>query len=787
LKLKKINHKYLFYFYNQDKILFLTMTNKTVCPYCGVGCGLQVSPPAESGKATNRDKDGNPIWKVMGDRTHPSSQGKVCVKGATIAESLDKNRLKYPMIRDSLSEPFRQATWDEAYDKIVLKIKEVLATHGSDGLCMYGSGQFQTEDYYIAQKLFKGCLGTNNFDANSRLCMSSAVAGYSQSFGTDGPPCCYEDLDLTDCAFIIGSNTAECHPIIFNRLHQNIKRNRKAKMIVVDPRRTKTAEVADLHLAIKPGTDIDLLNGMAYLLMRWGYLDTFFIDECTKDFPAYADVIQHYPPELVSRKCGIRIDHLEQAARYWGEAQNVLSLWSMGINQFSEGTVKVRTVINLHLMTGDIGKPGAGPFSLTGQPNAMGGREAGGLCHILPGYRLVANAQHRAEVEEAWKLPTGSMSPYPGRDAWSMITGLESGEVGFYWVAATNPAVSMPDLNRTKAALLKSPFTVYQDAYYPTETAEFAHILLPAAQWGEKAGTMTNSERTVSYCEEFRHRPGVAKADWEIFAEVGRRLGFEKQFSFANSAEVYSEFAQLTRGRPCDVSGLSHQKLQELGPQQWPYPEVVGAWSSFSTEVGSPRPENQGEKERAGLFSSLFAGKEQPKVQGKRLYTDGKFNTPDGRARFAAFHSRGLAEPTDKDYPFVVTVGRLYGHWHTMTRTARIDKLMKMHPNPFIEIHPKDAEKLGIEDNALVEVRSRRGMARFPALVTKAIAPGTVFIPMHWGALWGKDTEANVLTHPEACPFSKEPELKAAAVQLIRVKKEQLPIIINQLTVISNQ
>ncbi|MGH2413948.1 MAG: molybdopterin-dependent oxidoreductase, partial [Microcystaceae cyanobacterium] len=323
----------------------MTDSVKTLCPYCGVGCGLEVSPPATSGRATHRDSQGNPIWKVTGDRDHPSSQGMICVKGATIGESLDKDRLKYPMIRDSLSDTFRRVSWDEALDRIVNRIKKSVATQGPDGICLYGSGQFQTEDYYIAQKLIKGCLGTNNFDANSRLCMSSAVAGYIQSFGSDGPPCCYDDLDRTDCAFLIGTNTAECHPIVFNRLHKHIKRDRKAKLIVVDPRSTKTAEAADLHLAIKPGTDIDLMNGIAHLLMRWGKIDSFFIDECTQGFSDYAEVISHYPPELVSRKCGIRIDHLEEAARYWAESEQVLSLWSMGVNQSSEGTAKVRTII----------------------------------------------------------------------------------------------------------------------------------------------------------------------------------------------------------------------------------------------------------------------------------------------------------------------------------------------------------------------------------------------------------------------------------------------------------
>jgi ferredoxin-nitrate reductase len=662
----------------------------------------------------------------------------VCVKGATIAESLTKSRLRYPMMRDSLNEEFRQVSWDEALNTIADRIQAVRTHQGADAICMYGSGQFQTEDYYTAQKLMKGCIGTNNFDANSRLCMSSAVSGYIQSFGSDGPPCCYEDLELTDCAFLIGTNTAECHPIIFNRLHKHCKQNRNVKMVVVDPRRTPTAEAADLHLAIRPGTDIDLLNGIAHLLMRWNYIDTLFIEDCTANFPALAEAIQHYTPEVVARRCDIPIEHLETAARYWGESQRVLSLWSMGVNQSSEGTAKVRSLINLHLMTGQIGKPGAGPFSLTGQPNAMGGREAGGLSHLLPGYRVVKNPQHRAEVEQFWQLPPGQISPYAGRTAWEMITGLETGEVEVLWIAATNPAVSMPDLERTKAALARSPFTIYQDAYYPTETAAYAHVLLPAAQWSEKTGVMTNSERRVTLCPAFRDAPGEAKADWEIFAEVGRRLGFEKQFAFSSSADVYAEFAQLTRDRPCDMTGLSHERLGAEGPQQWPFPA----------------------SEQAGTEIS------------KRLYTDLRFNTPDGRARFGAYHSRGLAEPAEPKYPFVLTTGRLYGHWHTQTRTGHIQKIRQMHPQPFIEIHPRDAAKLGIKNDDWVEARSRRGKSRFPAKVTKAIAPGTVFVPMHWGALWAEQAEANALTHPEACPDSGQPELKACAVQLIPITPE---------------
>ena len=746
---------------------------KTLCPYCGVGCGLEVSPPAQPGKAINRDSQGNPLWQVRGDRSHPSSKGKVCVKGGTVAESLDRNRLKYPMMRDSLERELQRVSWEDALTRITERIQSVIDTQGADGICMYGSGQFQTEDYYIAQKLLKGCLGTNNFDANSRLCMSSAVAGYIRSLGSDGPPSCYDDLELTDCAFLIGTNTAECHPIVYNRLRLHHKKNRKVKMIVVDPRQTKTAKDADLHLAIQPGTDMDLLNGIAYLLLRWRALDTLFIDECTKGFSQFVEVIQAYPPELVARRCGIRIDHLEQAARYWAESEQVLSLWSMGVNQSSEGTAKVCTIINLHLMTGNIGKPGAGPFSLTGQPNAMGGRETGGLSHILPGYRAIKNPSHRAELEQAWGLPPGRINPVPGRDAWSMITGLETGDVGVLWVAATNPAVSMPDLVRTKKALRQSPFTIVQDAYYPQETASYAHLVLPAAQWGEKTGTMTNSERVVTLCPQFRPAPGEARPDWEIFAEVGRRLGFKQEFDFANSAEVYQEFVQLTEGRPCDMTGLSHGRLRQQGPIQWPCP----------IEVMKPDPDNttltcnsegnvaQNSEKAKGLFSNLFRDKDRV-LPAKRLYTDGRFNTADGRAKFTAFHAQGLAEPIDPNYPFVLTVGRLYEHWHTMTRTGRIERIMKKQPQAFIEINPKDANKLSIEAETMVEVRSRRGVARFVARITTAIVPGTVFAPMHWGALWTDNGEANLLTHPESCPISLEPELKACAVNLTPIRSE---------------
>ncbi|BFM39134.1 nitrate reductase [Synechocystis sp. LKSZ1] len=692
-------------------------TTQTLCPYCGVGCGLEAVPQGDN-------------YKIRGDRNHRSSQGMVCVKGATILESLEQDRLGYPLWRERLDQPFERISWEQALTLIVERLQALPA----DAVCMYGSGQMQTEDYYVAQKLLKGCLGTNNFDTNSRLCMSSAVAAYSASLGSDGPPCCYEDLEQTDCAFLIGTNTAECHPIVFNRFRKYHKQNPQVKLIVVDPRCTPTAEVADLHLAIRPGTDIDLLHGLGYLLLQRGYVDHDFIAAHTEGFEAYREILSHYPPDWVAQRCGISQADLEQAATYWQQSASVLSLWSMGINQSAEGTAKARSLINLHLLTGQIGRAGAGPFSLTGQPNAMGGREAGGLSHFLPGYRLIKNPEHRQEVEQFWQLPAGRISPVPGRSAWDMITGLESGDVKMLWIVATNPAVSLPNLERVKAALSQSPFTIYQDAYYPTETSTYAHLLLPAAQWSEKTGVMTNSERRVTLCQAFRSPPGEARADWQIFAEVGRRLGYHRQFQFTDAASVYREFVQLTQGRVCDQSGLSHQRLARLGALQWPCPEVES-----DTQAQAP----------------------------KRLYLDQQFPSVNGRAQFLAVHSQGLVEPLCADYPFLLTNGRLYGHWHTQTRTGRIEKITRMHPYPTLEIHPQDAEALGLQSNQWVEVKSRRGQAQLRVTVTEGIRPGTVFMPMHWGEYWPDSAEVNCLTHSQACPISLQPELKGCAVQLI--------------------
>ncbi|MEB3176701.1 MAG: nitrate reductase [Synechococcus sp.] len=707
-----------------------SLSVRSQCPYCGVGCGLELLPPAQPGRPVARDGEGTPMWTARGDRQHPSSQGQVCIKGATVGETLARERLTRPLYRASLDDPFAPISWDGVFELLTSRIQTTLAGKGAGAIAMYGSGQFHTEDYYVAQKLLKGALGTNNFDANSRLCMSSAVAGYTRSLGSDGPPCSYDDLDHCSVAFLIGTNTAECHPVLFQRLIKRKRRNPGSlTLIVVDPRHTETAKAADLHLRVAPGTDLALLHGIAHLVLRDNGQDAAFIDAHTENFDALFDVVARWTPRRVARFCGIPEKQLREVAELFHRRERVLSLWSMGVNQRREGTAVVSGLINLHLLSAQIGKPGAGPFSLTGQPNAMGGREAGGLAHLLPGYRTVTNAEHRQELEQAWGFEPGSIQAQPGLTAWQQVEAMEQGDLDLWWVAATNPLVSMPQLERVKAAMRRCPLVVVSEAYSSSETAHYAHLLLPAAQWSEKSGAMTNSERRVTYCPAFREPPGEARPDWMVWAELGRRLGFEDQFRYDSAAEVYAEFASLTAGRLCDVSGLSHGVLQQQGPQQWPYPS------------GS-----------------------SPTQEPKRLYANHCFATPSGRAQFMAEQPLGLAEPPCEVYPLVLTVGRYLGQWHTMTRTAKVERLQTMHPQPLLQLHPDDAERFGIRDGELAAISSRRGSVTAKAQVSDRIRVGTVFLPMHWGFSQPQACEANALMHELCCPISKQPELKAAAV-----------------------
>lgn len=686
------------------------------------------------------------ILQIRGDKSHPANFGKLCPKPTGLPEAISSpDRLTHPL-RKSPSGEVKRISWDDALAEIATKLQGAIEQHGPEAAAFYISGQLLTEDYYAVNKLAKGFLGVNNVDSNSRLCMSSAVAGYTGAFGTDGPPSAYADIAFAECVMLWGSNTADCHPITFGRIKQRTK-DPAVSVIVVDPRRTATAEIADLHLQIKPGTDLALANAILRVLMDEDFLDRGFVERRTSGFAQAARVAREWTPKRAARVCGVEADDIVWAAKKFGEAKAALSLWTMGVNQSTVGTLKNRAIINLHLATGNIGRPGAGPFSLTGQPNAMGGREVGGLAHLLPGYRLIENEQHRREIEGAWNLAPESISARPGLPATEMFRALDDGAVKFLWVTATNPAVSMPDLARTRRALRAAEFVVVQDAY-PTETTAYADLILPAAQWGEKAGTMTNSERRVSIVEKVVEPPGEARPDWEIFTGVARLLGFEKDFSWRSSAEVYDEYKELTRGTVVDVTGLSHARLRR-GPVQWPVPETLPYLERPS------RPMMERTRDING---------EHPGTP--RLYTDKKFNTPDQRARFEPTPHQELHEPPGEEYPLTLSNGRVKNQWHTMTRTGRSEKLMRDLDGPFVEIHPEAAGEAGVETGEEARISSARGSFVARVVVTEDVEPTTVFAPFHWGDLWTDGGSLNNTTHDAADPISRQPELKGAAVRL---------------------
>ena len=713
---------------------------KSTCPYCGVGCGVEVGVN-KSGKV-----------QIRGDKAHPANFGKLCPKPAGLPEALvSPDRLTHPLRRKT-NGGLESVSWDDALNEVAGRLEETIEHHGPRAAAFYISGQLLTEDYYAVNKLAKGFLGTNNVDSNSRLCMSSAMAGYRGAFGTDGPPTAYSDIGYAECLVLWGSNTAECHPITFGRIQQR-KKDPSVSVIVVDPRRTATAEIADLHLPVKPGTDLALANAMLRVILDEDLLDNRFIEHHTEGFGEAARVAREWTPRRAARVCGLEAEDIVRAARSFGEAKAALIFWTMGVNQSTVGTLKNRAIINLCLATGNVGKPGAGPFSLTGQPNAMGGREVGGLANLLPGYRRSENPEHRREIEEAWGLAPGSIPEAWGLPATEMFRALDDGSVKFLWIAATNPAASFPDLDRARRALRsEEALVVVQDAY-PTETTRLADLVLPAAGWGEKAGAMTNSERRVSIVEKVVEPPGEARPDWEIFAGVARRLGFEEDFAWESSSEIYDEYRELTRGTPVEVTGLSHERLRR-GPVQWPAPDTLPRIKRSSGRRGAPRRDP--EEEHPGTH---------------RLYTDNKFNTPDRRARFEPTPHSELHEPPGEEYPLILSNGRVKNQWHTMTRTGRSEKLMKGLDGPFVEVHPEAAGEADLEDGEPARVVSARGSFEAKVVVTESIEPGTVFAPFHWGDLWTGDGSLNNTTHDATCPISHQPELKGAAVRLEPAKR----------------
>jgi len=711
---------------------------RSTCPYCGVGCGVII------------ESDGAQITGVRGDPAHPANFGRLCTKGSTLhltaASPITlQSRLLQPQHRSQRGGTPQPIAWSAALVLAATRFAGILQAHGPDAVGFYVSGQLLTEDYYVFNKLAKGLIGTNNIDTNSRLCMSSAVAGYKQTLGADAPPACYDDVNHAQCLFIVGSNTAWAHPILFRRIEAARTANPGMKIVVADPRRTDTAGLADLFLPLQPGSDVMLFNGMLHLMLREGWVDTAYIAAHTTGFDALAALVREATPARVAEVCGIEEADLATAARWFATSPATLSLYCQGLNQSSSGTAKNAALINLHLAAAQIGKPGASPFSLTGQPNAMGGREVGGLANLLSAHRDLGNPQHRAEVAALWGV--ADVPSKPGKTAVEMFQATADGEIKALWIACTNPAQSLPDQATVRRALQRAEFVVVQEAFATAATCTYADLLLPATTWGEKTGTVTNSERRISRVRPAVPAPGEARNDWSIAVQFAHQLearlrpGAPTLFPYHHAEAIWNEHRESTRGRDLDITGLSWNLLEDNGPQQWPLPEGAATGKA-------------------------------------RLYEDGIFPTPDGRARFAAHAWQPLAEPRAPRYPFSLNTGRLRDQWHGMTRTGTLGRLFGHVAEPSVLMHPQDMAQRGLHDGDLVHVTSPRGSIMLPAQADANLGPSQAFIAMHWGGefLGGRSSTGerlagvNALTTPAFCPTSKQPELKHTAVKILKAE-----------------
>ena len=708
----------------------ITETYKSTCCYCGTGCGVVVSKTREGGIS------------VAGDVEHPSNRGLLCSKGMNLHYTVQdqSDRLLYPQMRWNRNTALQRVSWDTALDRAAAVFKTFIEKYGPDSVGFYASGQCLTEEYYIINKLIKGFIGSNNMDTNSRLCMSSAVVGYKMALGEDSVPCTYDDIELADCFLVAGANPAWNHPIIFRRMEAHKAANPRTKLIVIDPRRTDTARMADLHLQIKPGTDIVLLNAIAKGLIARGYTDKNFIENHTEGYTEFQNLVMEKDFREVAKTCGIGINDIHLAVELIGKSKGFMSMWAMGFNQSVIGVNKNLALLNLHLITGQIGKPGAGPLSLTGQPNAMGGREVGGLSNLLPAHRNLANAEHRQEVADFWGVP--SINPKPGLTATEMFEALRTGKMKAIWIICTNPMVSLPDLNLIEEGLRNAKFVVVQDVSNRSDTVAYADLVLPAAAWGEKSGTMTNSERRISYLEKFIDAPEEALPDTEILIRFAKKMGFERGFDFRNPAQIYNEHVRLTQGTNIDISGLSHERLHRQGSFQWPVPNSVS--------VGTPR-----------------------------LFADNQFFTPTKKAKIFAVNGDNHSEPLTENLPLILTTGRIRDQWHTMTKTGRVKKLNQHLPKAFLEINPTDAAERKLNDGDIAQITNGRGQVQVPVKVTTDIRQGVVFLPMHWGKVLNQtQARCNNLTSSLIDPISKEPDFKFSAVQVQKFQKLKERIVV---------
>lgn len=684
----------------------------TTCGYCSVGCGIEIGVKNGSAIASR------PL------ASHPVNRGKLCPKGLSEHYTLQAhNRAKYPLLRKR--GKLVRVSWDEALTTLVERFRNVQEKYGPGALGVISTGQLVTEEFYTLGKLVQLGFGTNNYDGNTTLCMASAVSGYKISFGSDGPPGAYEDLEHADVIFLIGANIADNHPI----LCQYLEANRKKKLIVADPRVSKTAMMADLYLPLKPRSDLALLNGLAYLLIRYNLIDRSFIDKHTTGFAELQTFLEAYPPERVSEITGLSEELIYKTAFLYGRAKAAFIGWTMGVNHSTLGTATVNAICNLALLTGNIGRLGASPFSITGQCNAMGTREAG-FTASMPGYRKFECEEDRKELARLWGIEESQIPKKRGLAYPDIIEAAVAKRIRALWIIATNPLVSFPNQQVLRHGLSNLDFLVVQDGFHPTPTTELADLVLPAAIWGEKEGTYTNSERRVSKVNKAVDPPGEAWSDFEIFLAIAEKLGCRDKLypGWRTVEDAFNEWRRISRGRLCDYSGITYQRLEQEGPIQWPCPEGAAPNS------------------------------------GARLYTNAHFPTPDGRARLVCSHWEPFPEQPHQDFPFVLNTGRTVEHWHTGTKTRGVPILEKLSPNAWLEMNPRDAKRLGLRSHDLVDIISRRGRVQAVELrLTEIIAPGQVFMPFHYF-----ETNVNEVTQSAFDPISREPNYKQCAVRVER-------------------
>ncbi len=703
------------------------MTTRTTCPYCGVGCGVLASSVAG-------------LTEIQGDPDHPANRGALCSKGAALGETVGlQGRLLRPRVGGC------DVDWPAALDAVAAGFRRAIERHGPDSVALYVSGQLLTEDYYVANKLMKGFIGSANIDTNSRLCMSSAVAAHKRAFGEDLVPVTYEDLEMADLIVLVGSNAAWCHPVLYQRILKTKQQRPQLKLVVIDPRRTPTCDVADLHIPIRAGTDVILFNGLLCWLTQRGLIDRGFVEQHTRGAAQTLVIAENTAGDLdaVARACGVQRETLLEFYEWFGATERVISAFSQGVNQSSAGTDKANSIINAHLLTGRIGRPGMGPFSITGQPNAMGGREVGGLANMLAAHMDLENPQHRRIVQEFWGSP--HIAERPGLKAVDLFEAVHRGQIKALWIIATNPLVSMPNANRAREALLRCEFVAVSDCIADTDTTTLAHVLLPAAAWGEKNGTVTNSDRHISRQRSFMPAPGEARPDWWMICQVAQRLGFEEGFRFASAAEIFDEHARLSSAgnagtRAFDIGGLAglgEQGYAEFAPIPWPVPAAASPAATVAPARGTPR-----------------------------LFGDSRFYHQDGRARLVPTRQRAPRHALDEEFPLLLNTGRIRDQWHTMTRSGRSPRLSSHLPEPFVDMHPSDALCFGLGEGGLVRVETRWGHLVARLRCSGEISRGSIFVPIHWSGATASDARVGTLVSPAVDPVSGQPEFKCTPARV---------------------